>query len=466
MLLTRRYFLNGLAAGALGLACVSGVAQGAVVRSCNLDARNRYNMPLPVLAPGTMDAALAAKLRRGFDLIYVAYEPAQAEVILRPALARAEGLHDLCGEALADFGLGQIARSLHLDQALPHFRRAEELLRQVGTPMALAHVHNRLALTESLLGDRQGFARDEPPVAQEYAAAGDAASAVMERSNFEAPAAGESTAEHQARVYKELDAIHTPNVTMVRGMVSQRWAAMLGDAGRTREALEKAHDAVGFFKQCDCGPVTLAATYVQMGLLGSQNEDPSTILLYGLEADRIYRRLHLDVQRASSLRIIGLAYDSQFAYPQAREAYQQALDIAVAQKSVPQIVNAVVSLAQAWDRSGEAAKGVALIERMRTKDLGPLQECQYESELGFLAPDAGLYARGEETSKRWFKNCVGMFSGMDESRQAASLAMDLLGEGKGEEALTYARMGIEKLEEQRKLIPMTDRSQVAFEIAN
>ncbi len=465
MAMGKMLVLSGVVA-LLGVVGCGAGAQTVAGRGCGLDARNRYNMPLPVMAAGTMDGALAGKIRRGFELIYVEYEPQQAEAVLQPVLKQAVAAHNVCAEALADFGLGQIARSLHLGDALPFFRRADELLQKVGSPMALAHVHNRLALTESLLGDNAGFGRDEPAVAGEFDAAGDAAGAVMERSSFDAAAAGESRVEHQARLFRQLDAIRTPNVTEVRGAVALRWALFLVDEGRTADAMAKAREAVGYFKQCDCGPVTLAATYLQLGSMEALNDDPAAGLLYGLEADRLYVKLHLQAQRPSSLKIIGLAYDSKFDYAHAIEAYQQSLDIALQQKSVPQTVLATISLAQAYDRDQRAAEGIALLERVRVKDVTPVQECQYEGQLGFMYPDAGRYAEGEAASRHWLAVCAENFSPVEVGRQEASLAKDLQGEGRIEEAVKFAQSSVETVESERKKLPLTDRSLVAFQLQN
>ena len=144
---------------------------------CSIDARKQHNVALPVIDDGVMSEALAADIRRGFDLVSVQYDSSLGEQVLRKAQTQAEAEHNKCAEALALFGQGQAARTTQLDRALPLFRQSQALLLEVGTPMAQAQVHERIVMTQHLLGDDAPLKREGPAVIQEFHDAGGCARA-------------------------------------------------------------------------------------------------------------------------------------------------------------------------------------------------------------------------------------------------------------------------------------------------
>src|ERR1700753_3868597 len=151
--------------GLVSLSLVTSVvswAQGGAKAGCGLDGRTRKTVTLPVLGSDAVPPAMAAEIHRAFDLLAVQNRGAEAKPLLEKIRMSAQAAHNSCGEALAEFGIGEIQTAANLADALPHFVRAEELLHSGGTPLALAIVHARLLVVRHLLGDNAAFLQGAP----------------------------------------------------------------------------------------------------------------------------------------------------------------------------------------------------------------------------------------------------------------------------------------------------------------
>src|ERR1700761_768068 len=104
----RTGFLLGVVVGLGLIACGMAHAQTA----CGLDARNRKDVALPVIAPDAMPSALVADLHRAFDLLAIQNRGAEAKPLLEKIRANAQSAQNPCAEALAEFGLAEIRQSV------------------------------------------------------------------------------------------------------------------------------------------------------------------------------------------------------------------------------------------------------------------------------------------------------------------------------------------------------------------
>src|ERR1700753_3253142 len=81
---------------------------------CELDARNKSNIAQPIIGSGEMDAQLEKQVRDGFNLLYGKLDAAGADHVLQLAQQEAQLKQNLCGEALATWGMAQAARNYKL----------------------------------------------------------------------------------------------------------------------------------------------------------------------------------------------------------------------------------------------------------------------------------------------------------------------------------------------------------------
>ncbi len=96
----------------------------------------------PIIGAGEMDPQLEKQVRDGFNLLYGKLDAPGADHVLMLAQQEAQLKQNVCGEALATWGMAQAARSYKLQDAMPRYRKAEELFRRLKSPMALAHAHS------------------------------------------------------------------------------------------------------------------------------------------------------------------------------------------------------------------------------------------------------------------------------------------------------------------------------------
>jgi CHAT domain-containing protein/tetratricopeptide (TPR) repeat protein len=440
----------------------AGSVSAAAQTGCGLDGRNLQDVALPVIDRGSMSPALAAEITRGYELVALRHKAREGQAVLEHARAQAIAASNACGEALAEYGLGQVAAALQLSDAMPHVLRAEHLWHFSGTPLTLAIVHERIAALKHLTGDNDGFLIAAPGVEKEYRDAGDPASAIRLASTALQYSEDGQKPEQQAALFHELESIETPNVVGVRGYVQWQWGSSLRRAGRYAEILGHFEAAQAAFTQCGCDEATQAAVLLTIAAAYSDSGDPETILTNARAADAIYRRLELESLRPQALRLIAAAYARQQDWPHALAEYEAGLRLADEQHAVSMVANLRLELASAYGDSGNPRKGLdSLIEAFPAK-MTPMQECSLAAVRLTLEDQAGAFLPAETEGQKVFGPCKELLQPGTVAKASSRYADAELWLGHLQQGLEYARQAVAIIDTQRPRVQTSDSAQIEY----
>ena len=429
---------------------------------CGLDSRNRPAVPLPVVGDGVMSPAMLAALNRAYQMGAVEYRSAEAETELKRLLAQAVAEHNACAEALAEFQLGSVDRLIHLTEAHQHYARAEELFQTIGTPLALALVHLRLAALKHMTGDNPGFLRDESAVRKELLDAGDEATEIEEETGGIEWADKGDTTEQQAALYARLEKVTLPNVASVRGSVERNWGADLRRRGKLAEAMVHLRAVIANLTQCGCNPSALAVAYLEMALASDEGSDDAAVLRYALAGDGVYQRYHLDSFRPQALRVIAAAYGHRHEYAKQIATLQTALSLAQAQHATFAMHQTSVMLAETYGNAQQPLKGLEVLAQTQDVKATPNQLCLRDGMSAILEMQAGLYEKAAVTAAPVLTRCSDGMGQIDFATLAWNAAQAELHLGRTELALAHAKQAVTLVDADRSHLEMTDRNLVEF----
>jgi len=450
-----RALLCGLLAGAFGP--LANAQSG-----CSIDARNQRNVALPVIGDGVMSEALAGDIRRGFDLVSIQYDSTLGEQVLRKAQTQAESEHNKCAEALALFGQGQAARTTQLDRALPLFQQAQALLLEVGTPIAQAQVHERILMTQHLLGNDAPLKSEGPAVIQEFQDAGDEAAVILEKSLALQYSGGAPKPNEQKQLLEQLKTVQSPNMVAVRGYVEWETGSAMRRTGSYGEILPYFKASLADFAACDCEPGTRAAVLLTFAAASDAGSDAAAVLDYAQQADAIYRKYHLETQRPQALRLIAAGYAHQGDLPRAIETNETALRMAREHRMLVSIPTIGIELADDYSRAGDPMKGLALLRETTPEHPTPSQLCDMQAERMMLESHAKLYVEGEADGQKIFAGCKDIIQPSTLSALNAEYAEMEMRQDRWEASLPYARESVRIIDTQRLRAEPTDRALRAF----
>ena len=429
---------------------------------CSIDSRNQHNVALPMIGDGVMSEALAADIRRGFDLASVQYDSSLGEQVLRKAQMQAEAEHNKCAEALALFGQGQAARTTQLDQALPLFRRAQVLLLEVGTPLAHAQVHERILTTQHLLGDDAPLKSEGPAVIEELHDAGDEAAVIMEKSMALQYSGGAPKQDEQKQLLEQLKTVQSANVVAVRGFVEWEVGSAMRRTGRFGEILPYFKAALADFAACDCEPGTRVAVLLNFAAAADAGSDAAAVLDYAQQADAIVRKYHFETLRPQVLRLLAAGYAHQGDFARAIETNETALRIARERKILVSVPTIGIELADDYGRAGDPLKGLAMLRETSPEHPTAAQVCELQSERMTLESHAKQYAEGEADGQKIFAGCKEIIQPSVLSTLNAEYAEMEMKQDRWEASLPYARESVRIIDTQRLRAEPTDRALRAF----
>jgi len=435
---------------------------GQAQTGCGIDARNQHNVALPVIGKDVMDDALAADIRRGFDLVSVQYDGSLGEQVLRKAQTQAEVEHNKCAEALALFGQGQAARSTQLDRALPLFRKAQVLLQEVGTPMAQAQVHERILTTQHLMGDDVPLKSEGPALIKEFHDAGDEAAVIMEQSLALQYSGGGQKPDEQKQLLEQLKTVQTANVVAVRGFVEWEVGSALRRTGRFGEILPYFKAALADFAACDCEPGTRAAVLLTFAAAADSASDAATVLDNAQQADAIYRKYHFETLRPQALRLMAAGYAHQGDFARAIETNETALRIARERRMLIFLPTIGNELADDYGRAGDPLKGLAMLRETSPEHPTPAQLCDLQAERMMLESRAKQYVEGEADGQKIFAGCKEIIQPSTLAALNAEYAEMEMKQDRWEASLPYARESVRIIDTQRLRAEPTDRALRAF----
>ncbi len=454
------FMRNLLVAGVLGLA-VMPVVRG---QACELDARNKSNIAQPVIGPGEMDAELEKQVRDGFNLLYGKLDPAAAEKVLMAAQQAAELKQNVCGEALATWGMAQSARQIRLPDALPRYHRAEELFRKLGAPMALAHAHSLIGIVEQTTGDQAGAERDIAPVPEEFEKAGDIANAVNNRAyllqwqtNVDRVAGAEA-------MWKELEDVKAPNVPSVAGLVMLEWGNFLRDDGKLAPAMVRFKQGLEILKECQCALGLQGGIGLSMSTTAATMGDLDSAIEYAAETDKIFADRHADGLRVLSQRALGLAEMMTPDYPKAIVAFELGLKLAKEQHVGSQIPELTALLSVSYSENGEPLKGLAMLDANPPVNYRPAQLCAYDRSVVLVARVAKLYSRADPMLAAADKDCVDQLAPDKEAEFEVLHAEVARDEGQLEVALQHVLKAIDGFDTVRSSIEFTDKRMAQYNV--
>jgi CHAT domain-containing protein/tetratricopeptide (TPR) repeat protein len=430
--------------------------------NCSLDARNRSNTTLPIIDAEAMPPALADAIRHGFDLIAVRYAEAQGEQVLRHALTTAESEKNTCGQALALFGLAQAARNESLDQALVLLRRATPLFDTLGDRMALAHLHERVATTQHLLGDNAAFLRAAPGIAQEFQAAGDEARAIMQKSLALQYEGASPKPQEQLALLEQLKSLDAPNVVAARGFVEWETGSSMRRTGRYAEIADHMRASLADLTTCDCEPTTRAAVLLTFAVAADSSGDAATVLDYARRADAVYRKYHLDSLRPQSLRLIAAGYAHEEDWRSAIATYEIALRMAREHGAAAIAATTGLELADTYGKSGQPMKGLATLRETSSTNPTPSGQCDLHAQRMSLEIRAHLYADADTDGQVAFTQCPDIIQPATLALLHTQFAGMQMQQGHWDAALVHAREGVAIVDTQRVRVQMTDRALRTF----
>src|SRR6185312_15011457 len=371
---------------------------------------------------------------------------------------------NLCGEALATWGMAQAARNYKLQDAMPRYRKAEELFRQLKSPMALAHAHSLIALVEQTQGDQAAAERDMAGVPEEFEKTDDIANAVNNRAfllqwnhNVDRTAGAE-------KMWNELQTTKAPNMPSVAGLVLFVWGNFLRDDGKFQPAMVRYKQGIELLKECKCSLGIQGGIGLAMSTTASSMGDVETGLEYGLETDKIFEGRHADGLRVLSQRAIGLAYLIGENDPKAIEAFTFSLKLAREQHVFAQVPELIALLSSTYGESGEPLKGLALLDENPPANYSTSQLCAYERSVVLVAREAKLYNRADPQLEAAEKDCVGQMPPDKEAGFHILQAQVERDEGKLELSLKHALMAIDEFDALRSNLEFTDKRMASYNV--
>lgn len=448
------------ALGLLGLGLVT-LESAHAQTSCGLDSRNRKNVTLPVLGGEVVPPAMAAEIHHAFDLLAMQNRGAEAKPLLEKIRANAQAAHNACGEALAEFGVGEIQTAVNLADAMPHFARAEELLRDGGTPLALAIVHDRILVTKHLNGDNAAFMQGAPAVAEELKNAGDVASSIKLRSLMLQYAENGQKPDEQAALVHELESVQTENVAAVRGFLQWEWGSALRRTGRYAEIAGHFQAALTDLAACDCEPQTRAAVLLNMAAAADATGDGATVLRYAQEADAIYVQAGLKALRVQSMRLMAAAYARQREWTKSLAEYNDALRLAREQHLAVAIPNLEMEMAATYGDAGQAAAGLHALDDLAQARLTPTETCTLASQRTILQVQANALPDALANGKTAL-GCKDLLQPSSYAALNMSYADALLRSGHPEEGLGSAQTAVAIIDTQRPRVRTADSALIQF----
>ncbi|HEY4356833.1 MAG TPA: CHAT domain-containing protein [Acidobacteriaceae bacterium] len=435
--------------------------QGGAQTGCGLDARNRRNVTLPVPGNEAVTPAMAAEIQHAFDLLAMQNRGAEAKPLLEKIRVSAQAAHNACGEALAEFGIGEIQIAVNLADALPHLMHAEELLHEGGTPLALAIVHERILVTRHLVGDNAAFLQGAPAVAAELKDAGDTASSIKLRSLMLQYEENGQKPEEQAALAHELESVQTENVPAVRGFLQWEWGSALRRTGRFAEIAAHFQAALTDLAACGCEPQTRAAVLLNMAAAADATGDGATVLRYAQEADAIYVQAGLKALRVQSMRLMAAAYARQREWTKALAEYNDALRLAREQHLVVAIPNLEMEMAATYGDAGQAAAGLHALEDLSQAKLTPTEKCTLASQRTILQVQANALPEALTNGKDALA-CKDLLQPSSYAALNMSYADALLRTGHPEEGLRSAQTAVAIIDTQRPRVRTTDSALIQF----
>jgi CHAT domain-containing protein/tetratricopeptide (TPR) repeat protein len=454
-----RWFAVPLCGFALTLAVTPAMRADA---GCGLDARNKSNIPQPVIGAGEMEAALEAQVRHGFELMYKDLNAVGAEREMLLVQQTAKTKQNVCAEALATWVTAQAARQIRVPDALPRYRRAAELFEQLNSPMALAHAHSLIALVEHTVGEQEASERDMAPVPAEFEKAGDIASSINVQTQILQTANVPDKAGVAERLWLKLQTTQAANAAMVGGFVQFQWAEMVRNDSKFQVAMEHYQKGLAILKECKCALGMQGGIGLGMSTLAGVMGDNEAAVEYALAADKIFANGHADGLRAMAQKPLGLAYLREKNYPKAIEALELSLRLAKEQHIGPLVTEVTRVLAVTYGEAGDAAKGLALLDENGAKDGTGEARCNYERAVSLLALRAKLYSRADAALEASDKYCEGLFAPdlhAGDQEVHASVAM---AEGRYEVALKYLLATVDEFDALRSNVEPTDQRLQAF----
>ena len=406
-----------------------------------------------------MNPLLADKIQRAFEA-GANYKIEIAADLLKQAQGTAS--NNPCAQALIGFGLGQLSASQEISVALVHFQQAEKLFQQVGTPLDLAIVHERIAQMQHLSGNNDGFMSAAPDIAKALRDAGDPANAIKVQTLMLMYGGNGQKPDEVAALLHALETVSTANTVAVRGYVEWALGSSMRRTGRYDEILAHFRASLKDLSECDCEPQTKAAVLLTMAIAADSSGNAETVLEYASQADEIYRKDHFDSLRPQAMRLIAAAYARKHEWTRAIMQYESAIRSAEERHVASAIPDLSLELAAAYGDSGQPTKGMEELGHTASLKLNPIQHCSLIEQRSILEHQARLLPQSAEDGSEALSSCKELLQPADYASLSMNMADVELLMGHTEDGVQRARESIAIIDTQRPRVRSSDAALVQF----
>ena len=249
-------------------------------------------------------------------------DPRNGTGAFQQALKAAQQQKDICGEALAEYGLAAAIDPTHHAEIEPHLLRAAELFAAIEAKHALAQTHymlGRLKQRSGKAGDGAELARQ---AAKEFDETGDREHAIGAKLSAILMVQGSPAQPEMLSLLDEARALHSAGT---EGSILHLWGDQEFQAGHFDGALQHYQQARKVLQACACDNEALATLLVSMGRLERLQGQPQ-LALKDYEAA-------LSLQRAAgereyilqTMNAMAVAYDAMGERARSLSMYQKAL---------------------------------------------------------------------------------------------------------------------------------------------
>ncbi|MGA8938277.1 MAG: CHAT domain-containing tetratricopeptide repeat protein [Acidobacteriaceae bacterium] len=372
----------------LSLAAVLGLitmTAGAQTPACAPAASHEYRGLEPAMPPPFADASILPGLQQGYRLLYSSHPDAlkTAQSKLLQALASSTAVNNRCGEALAEYALGNIANRTEFGQAESWFDKAAAAFAAVPSPLGLADTHFSLASVHSTQGHEKQSLQEYSAAALELERAGDPVEAISARVG----ALGYSVYHPQeyAALQQQAHALGDP---CEEADVLRLWGDHAQQAAQYQDAMDHYQFADRLFALCPGGASQRGALQTSMGRLERKQGRPAMALPHYRLALRFQRQTGDPSYIPQTYNAMAVAYEAMGDIPRAILLYKRGLEEANTLHSQPFIDFLSANLGATYANTGHPLLGIPLLEAATQHLTSDYLICIRDDQLGNAYRDA------------------------------------------------------------------------------
>ncbi|HEY3927658.1 MAG TPA: CHAT domain-containing tetratricopeptide repeat protein [Candidatus Koribacter sp.] len=361
--------------------------------SCDL---SYLDQPKPHLAfVDAQNSELSALLAKGYA------DPQKGKAIFEQALQSAKTAEDVCGEALAEYGIAAALEHSEVAAIESHLQKSIDLFSSIAAQHALAQAHYILGRVLQRSGKPKDGAAVIRQAAVEYAASHDAVHAIGAKVSA---VIMESGARSDAEMEALLGEARAVNSKSTEASILHLWGDDNFSKGNFSAALDHYQQARTVFEECSCNNSALATVLVSMGRLERVQGQPHQALKDYELALKLQHAIGEEEYAVQTMNAMAVAYDAIGLRHESLMQYQRTLAQANevgAKQFIPLLEG---NIGGEYLKLGQWDSAARQLQMVLAKGLSDYQACIREGQLA----EALLHLRRFEEAFRAADQGVGV----------------------------------------------------------